>query len=489
MPKPVIAAVSDPQFATTPKYDRAELKCGVAHIGVGNFHRAHFALYMHELLNRGAGDWMIHGIGCLEGDKPLIAAMNSQDNLYTLMERSGDEDKLKLIGSIKEFTHAPSDPHGVIDLLASDDIKIISMTITEKGYCSTPNGELDTEHPLIKPDLDKGATPRSAIGYLYAAAEQRMRNGGKPVTVMSCDNIQGNGHMTKRLLSQFAALKDPAVKAWIHDNVSFPNSMVDRITPAVTPETAAFVETTWGIEDKCPVMSESYLQWVVEDDFIAGRPEFGDVGVEVVQDVKPYEIIKTTLLNGAHSALSYISYLLGHRKVDAAMNDELVEQYVRRYMDEVTPTVPRVPDLNVEDYKVSLRQRFANPAVSDQVMRLAQEGSVKFRNFMFKPLREQLEANNPIPWESFALAAWTRFLVGADEFGEPIEIDDPNRATLQGYVKGTDDDAAHLLSATEIFDADLATNERLVDTVSDCYKEIRAIGTRAALANRLAATN
>ena len=479
---PVQDAHTLPGVAAFPRYDRSKLGCGIAHIGVGNFHRAHQALFLHEYLQAHPEDWMVHGVGLLDGDAGLFGAMTSQDGLYTLTERSGTQDTLKVVGSIKRLSLAPSNPQGVVQLLASSDIKIVSLTITEKGYYYTASGALDGDNPVIRADLAGEGAPRSAFGYLFAAAEQRMANGGPPFTVMSCDNLPGNGHLTRRLLLQFAGMKNHAVARWIGDNVAFPNSMVDRITPAVTEKTLEFVRGTFGVDDRCPVVSESYLQWVLEDEFAAGRPRLEEVGVQVTSDVEPYEKMKVRLLNGSHSALSYPAYLMGYREVDAAMGDPAIRTFVQRYMDvDITPTVPPVPGIDLAAYKQTLVERFSNPAISDQVQRLAMDGSAKARNAWVPPLEHQLSTGGSIKWLAFAIAAWYRYLYGTDEAGAPIEIADPMRDELTARARSAPDDPAQLLSVREIFGERLAADGRLAAAVKEGLDAIRGMGTRQAL--------
>ncbi|HET9493767.1 MAG TPA: mannitol dehydrogenase family protein [Chloroflexia bacterium] len=479
---PVQYAHTLPAVATFPLYDRSNLGCGIAHIGVGNFHRAHQALYLHEYLQTHPHDWMVHGVGLLDSDVDLFTAMTSQDCLYTLTERSGTQDTLKVIGSIKRLSLAPAGSEGVIRLLASADIKIVSLTITEKGYYYTASSDLDADNPVIRADLAGEGAPRSAFGYLYAAAAKRMAEGGPAFTVMSCDNLPGNGHMTRRLLLQFAEMKDPAVARWIGDNVAFPNSMVDRITPAVTDKTTAFVRDTFGVDDRCPVVSEAYLQWVLEDNFAAGRPALEEVGVQVTSDVEPYEKLKVRLLNGSHSALSYPAYLMGYREVDAAMRDPAIRAYVQQYMDvDITPTVPPVPGIDLAAYKQTLVERFSNPAISDQVQRLAMDGSAKARNAWVPPLEHQLATGGSIRWLAFALAAWYRYLYGTDEAGDPIEIADPLRDELVARARSAPDDPTALLSMREIFGERPAADGRLAAAVKESLDAIRGTGTRQAL--------
>lgn len=479
------AAISS-QIARSPRYDRSRLDCGIAHIGVGNFHRAHQALYLNEYLHDHHQDWTVHGVGLLDADADLIQAMNSQDNLYVLAERAIAQDRFQIVGSIKHFTHAPSDPQPVSALLASAEIKIISLTITEKGYHYTPAGDLDVEHPQVRADLIDGATPRTALGNLFAAARMRMMNHGAPVTIMSCDNVPGNGDMVRRLLLQFAELREPRVAAWIRSNTSSPNCVVDRITPPVTGETRAFIQGAIGVDDRCPVVSESYLQWIVEDRFIKGRPELESVGVRYTDDVTPYEQMKVRLLNGSHSALAYVSYLMGYRRVDLAMRDPLVRGFVRRYMDEdATPAVPAVAGIDLDTYKSTLIERFSNPAIADQVQRLAEDGSTKILNFMVPALEHQLASGGSVKWFAFALAAWYRYLRGIDEAGSAIEISDPMRDRLTARAKNEPHDPLQLLSVTEIFGNTVSSNRLMYRCVRESLDAIDGLGTRRALVRLL----
>jgi mannitol 2-dehydrogenase len=303
---------------------------------------------------------------------------------------------------------------------------------------------------------------------------------------MSCDNLPGNGHMTRRLLLQFAETKDPAVARWIGDNVAFPNSMVDRITPAVTEQTRAFVRDTFGVDDRCPVVSESYLQWVLEDHFANGRPQLEEVGVHITDDVEPYEKLKVRLLNGSHSALSYVAYLMGFREVDAAMSDPTIRTFVKRYMDgDITPTVPRVPGIDVTAYKQTLIERFSNPAISDQVQRLAMDGSRKIPNSLVPPLEHQLSTGGSIEWLAFALAAWYRYLYGTDEAGAAIEITDPMRDELVARARNAPANPTALLSMQEIFGERVSTDTRLAAAVKQSLDAIRSLGTGQALGRLL----
>lgn len=485
-------SVHDAWNLSGPAYDRSRLGCGIAHIGVGNFVRAHVAVFLDAYLRAHPSDWMIHGIGMRESDIGLVEAMNRQGNRYTLTERSGSHDMVKVIGSIKDFSYVPANPQRVIQLLASDTIKIVSLTITEKGYYYDSAGDLDEAHPDIQADL-QGAIPRTALGLLFRAAKERQANKGLPITFLSCDNLPSNGDLLRRLLLQFAELKERAVTDWIRDNTSCPNSMVDRITPTVTSETRDFVRQKFGIDDECPVVSEAYLQWVLEDRFINGRPQLETVtvpiqlesqavGVKVqfTDHVELYEKLKMRLLNGAHSALAYGAYLMGFRFVDEAMRDPTVRRFVQGYMDEITPTIPDVPGVDITAYKATLIERFSNAAIRDQVQRLAEDGSKKIHNFIVPPLEHQLASGGSIHYIACALAAWFRYLGGVDETGQPIEIADPMRAVLIKRARLHPHDPTALLAVSEVFGEHIAANDRVVVAVKECLDAIESVGTRQA---------
>lgn len=478
---------------TGPAYDRARLGCGIAHLGVGNFVRSHLAVFLHAALEARPEPWLIHGVGLRAGDAPLLDALRAQGGLYTLVERSGSHDTLRVVGALKGLTLAPPDPAAAIRLLASDSIRIISLTVTEKGYYNTSAGDLDLAHPEVRADLE-GEPPQTAVGWLFRACQERAARCAQPVTLLSCDNVPHNGDLLQRLLLQFAELKDPAVASWIRDHVACPNGMVDRITPAVTDETRAFVATRFGIADAAPVVSEAYLQWVLEDRFASGRPAFEGAAapvrlesgpaaarVQFVDDVTPYEQLKMRLLNGAHSALAYPAALMGFVFVDDALGDAALRRFVEQYMDEVTATLPPVPGLDVAAYKRTLVERFANPAVRDQVGRLAEDGSKKIRNFVVPPLEAQLASGGPIRMMAFALAAWVRYLRGLDERGQTIKVIDPMGPALATAARQPRSAAAALLALQEIFGERAAASERLLAAVLQALDTIERLGTRQAM--------
>lgn len=468
-----------------PEYDRATLKCGIMHMSVGGFHRSHQAVYTDDILG-GSSAWGICGIGMLPGDKTHIDTLQRQDTLYTVLERSADMDVARVIGAMKEVMHAPSSPAAVISRLTDPAIKILSLTITEKGYCYDESGNLNAKHPMVQNDIANPQNPQTAMGYIIAALAQRRAAGTKPFTVMSCDNLPGNGHLTKKIVLQFAALVDKELQKWIDENVAFPNAMVDRITPVTTPAVVEKLRNDFGIDDGWPVVCEDFRQWVLEDHFSDGRPAWEEAGVQLVSDVEPYEKMKVRLLNGSHSALSYLSYLSGHRTVDNAMADPLIRDFVRRYMDEdVTPAVPSVPGIDLTEYKDTLIVRFANPGISDQVQRLAEDGSQKIPNAILPCIRHALATGGSIKWASLALAGWFRYLTGVDEKLEAIAIKDPLADKLIARAKLEPGNPLHILQMKEIFGDDLAASERLVMEIRNAMQSLNEKGTQKTLKSYL----
>ena len=334
----------DPQISV-PRYDRSKVGQSIMHVGVGGFHRAHQAVYTDDLLNEG-GDlaWGFCGVGLLKHDARIHDVMRSQDCLYTVVERSSEGDTAHVIGSIVNFAFAPDDREQVLEQMASPETRIVSLTITEGGYYIDSTGELDAKHPDLQQDLANPHEPSCSFGYLLEALDRRRQRGLAPFTLMSCDNIQGNGEVAKKMLTAFAELRDPALRNWMDENCLFPNSMVDRITPATTDELRALVSEKFGIEDGWPVMTEPFKQWVIEDHFVQGRPKWEQVGAQMTTDVLPYELMKLRLLNASHQALCYIGMLLGYELVHEAMQDPDIRMLVKKMMDdEATDTLSPRP--------------------------------------------------------------------------------------------------------------------------------------------------
>lgn len=475
-----------PSSIERPHYDRAKLKCGIVHMSVGGFHRSHQALYIHDLMQKSPSDWMISGIGLLPNDAANVAAMVEQDSLYGILERNAKQDVLKICGGIKEILHAPSDPSAVFARLMDDNVKILSLTITEKGYCYNQQGDLDLTNANVQNDINTSENPKTAYGYIVGALAQRRQKGMKPFTVLSCDNLPGNGHLTQKLVLQFAAQIDQGLHDWIKQNVSFPNCMVDRITPVTTQAIIDIVANDFGVNDKWPVICEDFRQWVLEDKFCNGRPALEEVGVQLVKDVEPYEKMKVRLLNGSHSALSYLSYLMGYRRVDLAMADPLIAKFVRAYMDkDITPSVPDVPGIDLDAYKDKLIERFANPAIGDQVQRLAEDGSQKIPNAILPCIQHALDNGGSIKFAALALAGWFRYLSGTDEKVERIEIKDPAREKMQDRIKVDPRDPAYVLGIEEIF-GKLGRNPKLIEEVRAALQSLYEKGAKQTITDYLA---
>jgi mannitol 2-dehydrogenase len=411
-----------------PTYARELVTPGVVHFGVGGFHRAHQAMYLDRLMNEGeALDWGICGVGVMAADQKMKEVLDAQDGLYTLVLKHGDGTyEPRVIGSIVAYLFAPDDPEAVIERLAAPSTRIVSLTVTEGGYnISDITGEFDTANPDVVRDLAPGALPRTTFGLVTEALRRRRERGLVPFTVMSCDNLQGNGHLARRAFATFARLRDPGLGDWVEREVSFPNSMVDRITPVTTDADRAEVAERFGIRDQWPVVCEPFTQWVLQDAFTAGRPPYQDAGVQVVDDVEPYELMKLRLLNASHQGLCYFGYLCGYRLVHEAAQDPLFQAFLLGYMDEeATPTLPAVPGVDLAAYKHTLIERFSNPEVRDTIARLCAESSDRIPKWLLPVVRAQLASGGEIRRSAAVVASWARYAEGVDEQGQPIEVVD-----------------------------------------------------------------
>jgi mannitol 2-dehydrogenase len=469
----------------TPGYDRAAVSTGIVHFGVGAFHRAHQAMFVDKLLEMGQTDWGICGVGVLPWDRAVRDALHAQDCLYTLVSSSPDgAADARVIGSIGEYLFAPDDPEAVLARLAHPATRIVSLTITEGGYSvNDATGEFDPRDPLTLGDLEPGVdVPSSVLGYLVAGLARRRQEGLAPFTVMSCDNIQGNGHVTRTAVAGFAARKDPELAAWIEEKVSFPNSMVDRITPVTTDEFRARVSDDFGIEDRWPVHAESFVQWVLEDDFPGGRPPFEDVGVQVVHDVEPYELMKLRLLNASHQAIGHLGLLAGYAWVHDATREPLLKDFLLDYMRvEAIPTLSPVPGIDLDAYCQELIDRFSSEAIRDTLARLVVDGSDRIPKFLLPVLRQQLETGGEIRHCALILAAWSRFLEGHDEKGNPTPINDRRSAELIEAVRAEQDVPGAFLRYQPVF-GDLGESDRLRDAFVAYRASLGERGVRATVA-------
>lgn len=473
-----------PRGIRTPAYDRGRLRPGIVHVGVGGFHRAHQAVYLDDWLGR-AGDpaWGVCGVGLLAPDRRMRDALVSQDHLYTVVEREAAGARARVVGSIIDYALAADDPRSVLDRMASPDCRIVSLTITEGGYyINQGDGSFDDRHPDIRHDLAHPCRPTCTLGYLAEALDWRRRRGLAPFTVLSCDNLLGNGDIARRVLLDFLELRNPTLRAWVSAHGAFPNGMVDRITPATTDEIRALVRDEFGISDAWPVATEPFRQWVIEDEFPLGRPAWEEVGVLMTGDVLPYEKMKIRLLNGGHQALCYVCMLLGYTTVHEALCDGRIRKLVRGFMDrEVTPLLPAVTGIDLGEYKDSLIERFVNPAIRDQLARLGTEGSARIPKFVLPSIVEQLERGGPIRSLSFVVACWFRFLRGADDRGRALPIDDPMAGWLGDLARDSGPDPRPLLALGELFGDVLPRSSAFVEQVADFLRQFEEAGVEATL--------
>jgi mannitol 2-dehydrogenase len=477
-----------PPGVTGPRYDRSGLRQGIMHMSLGGFHRAHAAVYVDDLMaDHGARDWAICGVGLLPGDVRMRDALVPQDCLYTLRERMQGEERARVIGSITQCIHGPEEPGKVFSRMCDPGIRIITLTVTEKGYgFNQGTGDFDPDREDIRHDLEDPARPRTVLGYLTEGLKRRREAGLEPWTVLSCDNIQGNGSVARRMVLAFAQLREAGLAAWIASNVAFPNCMVDRITPVTTDSDRASLKARYGLEDAWPVVCEPFRQWVIEDHFPTGRPEWERVGVQMTSDVHPYEMMKIRLLNAGHFALGYLGFLAGHAHVHDTIRDPIFRTFIRRIMDEeVTPLLTPPAGIDLAAYKDQLLQRFGNGDIRDTLTRICQDGSSKAPKFILPSIRESLAQGKPADLLCLAIAGWLRYLSGIDENGRPISIDDPIAQKLTGCAKRGGADPTALLELTEVFGTDLPRNARFRAEISKALKRIYEKGSAAALAHAI----
>jgi mannitol 2-dehydrogenase len=418
-----------------PAYDRSELKTGIIHVGPGGFHRTHQAYYVDELLkNHGIKDWAICGVGLMEPDRLVHKRLKSQDHLYTLMVNNPDGTfTARVIGSITGYMFAPDDPDAVIEKMAHPDTRIVSLTITEGGYnFNQVTGEFQSGNTDIQHDLRHPNRPKTIFGFLAESLKRRMDRGLPAYTVLSCDNIQHNGDVAKRMVLAFADIRDKALRIWIEQNVSFPNSMVDRITPVTREENKMTLQKEFGINDSCPVICEPFCQWVIEDYFSSGRPPWEKAGVQFVKDVSPFEKMKIRLLNAGHSLLGFTGALYGYTFIHEVVHDQLFARFLRDFMDiEVTPVLDEVPGINLDFYKNSLFERFGNPQIKDNVARICLQSSAKIPKFLLPTVNDQLKAGGSVNRSAFVVAAWCRYAEGSDEKGNKYPVEDDMKVVIQ----------------------------------------------------------
>ena len=469
-----------------PAYDRSEVTASIVHFGVGGFHRAHEAMYVDALMNDGkALEWGLCGVGALPHDRRIIDTLRAQDGLYTLVVKHADgRREPRVIGSIVEVMFAPDDPHAVVDRLADDQTRIVSLTITEGGYLvNQVTGEFDAEDASIQADLTAdfagGDTPTTVFGFIVAGLDRRRRDGRAPFTVMSCDNLPDNGDVARRMICAFARHRDPELADWMEAEVAFPNCMVDRITPVTAPEDIAGLADDFGVADGWPVVCEPFTQWVLEDRFGQGRPPFEDAGVQMVDDVMPYELMKLRLLNASHQALCYLGYLSGYRYAHEVCRDPLFARFLLSYMErEGSPTLPEVPGVDLDAYRHQLVERFANPEVRDTLARLCAESSDRIPKWLVPVIKDNLRDGGQVELSALVVASWARYAEGVDEQGEPIEVVDRLKDRVMAAAAKREDDPLAFLRDRDLFD-DLADDERFTAAYTTALDSLHRNGARA----------
>lgn len=466
-------------------YDRNKTKSGILHIGVGNFHRAHEEFYTDQLLRLDPSqqDWAITGAMLLPSDERLYKVLKNQDGVYTLTicGRDGKDETVE-IGSLKDVIWAQKEPELVIEKIADQDTKIVSMTITEGGYNIDKDGNFDLSNEAVKRDLANPSEPETVFGYVAEGLRKRKNDGAGKVTILTCDNLQHNGNTAKKAFMTFMKAQDPELAAWAEENVTFPNSMVDRITPATRPEDIDRLNIKNGTDDRAPVYCEDFIQWVVEDNFANGRPKWEEVGVEFTDDVAPYENMKLSLLNASHSLLSYPSFLSGYRKVDEAMKDERIKKFVKDFMDiDITPYVPAPGNTDLEEYKQTLIERFANSSVSDQVARLCFDGLAKFPVYLIPNVTKMVKDGKDLTRVAYLFAAYYDYLkYHTDDKGATFEVAEPwMDSTVEKALAS--DNPLDFLDIPAFAGADLRDSKAFTDLYLKFVKEIREKGAMVTL--------
>ena len=428
-----------PKKVAIPDYNRSEIKAGIVHIGIGSFHRSHQAFYTDQLLHRSdESDWGICGIALLDSDRKIFNTLVNQNGLYTLMITEPDGTlTARIIGSVVELLFAPENPGAVLEKMADPAIRIITLTITEGGYnFSAATGDFQIDDPSVQWDLKNPEKPKTVFGYLTQSLKRRRDRGIAGLTIQSCDNIQKNGDILKKMLLSYVQESEPQLTDWIEKEVAFPNCMVDRITPATTIPDIENLKSVYGIEDEWPVVCEPFIQWIIEDTYSNGRPDWESVGVQFVADVGPFEKMKIRLLNAGHSLLGFLGTLYGCNTVDEAVKIPLFRTFLREFMDnEVTPLLGNIEGINIEDYKDKLIQRFGNPNIKDQLSRICMESSAKIPKFLLPTITEQVEAGGSFKRGTLIIAAWCRYVELAGTPGNNFEIQDKMGSDLQACAK------------------------------------------------------
>lgn len=453
---------------------------GIVHLGLGAFFRAHGAIYVEQAMAASGGDWGIVGVSLQSsGTRDRLAP---QGWAYTALQLGPEGETAQVVTVLRDVLVAPENPQAVLDAMTAPAVRIVSLTVTEKGYCHEPStGRLNADHPDIRHDLDN-PLPRSAPGFLVRALQARRAAGIPPFTVLCCDNLPENGHVVRGVVLDLARLIDPDLAAWIEAQGAFPSTMVDRIVPATTPADLDRVETLTGRRDEAPVMHEPFRQWVVEDWFCNGRPDLGAVGVQLVDDVTPFEHMKLRMLNGTHSSLAYLGYLAGHQTIADTMADPVMAQFVDRlWRSEIIPALTPPPGTDLAAYADALAARYANPAIRHRTWQIAMDGSQKLPQRILGTIAEGRAAGRPVPGLTLAVAAWMRYASGRDEAGGTIEVKDPLAPQMAALWR--DDPAATVdgfLALSQVFPAVLRDDAGFRAELTDALTRLVRDGARIA---------
>lgn len=483
LPRLSEATLASMRGAARPAYTRADVSTGIVHLGIGAFHRAHQAVYIDDILARGDAGWGI--LGASLRSPAVQEQLAPQDGLFTVQVRDGAQQSARLIGSVKGVLVAPENPAALIRAMAQPDVRLVTLTITEKGYKLDPGtGNLLEDDAGLAHDYQHPEEPVTALGFLFSALAERRRRGLKPFTILSCDNLPENGARTRSALLSFADRVDPLIADWIAGDGVFPSSMVDRIVPATLPEDIDALAALTGVSDLAMVKTEPFSQWVIEDDFSFGRPEFESVGVQMTADVRGWEEAKLRLLNGAHSSLAYLGGLMGFDFMHQCVADPDLSAFLDCLWDEAAPTLRPVPGLDIAAYRRDLRQRFANAALGHRTRQIAMDGSQKLPQRLLSSLRTRLKTGQPSPALSLGVAAWMRWQLGTDEAGRTHTVDDPLSDRLKALTQEAGRDPARLVQSLtrlhDIFDTDLPADPRFIAGVESALAAIITKGVRNA---------
>ncbi|WP_315708329.1 mannitol dehydrogenase family protein [Brenneria uluponensis] len=466
-----------------PVYDRSLLKIRIVHLGFGAFHRAHQAVFADQLAAEHGSDWGYCEVNLIGGEQQ-IADLKQQDLLYSVCEMSGSHWHGRVVGVVRQALHGAVDGiEKVLAAMTQPDIAIVSLTVTEKGYCYLPStASIDVSHPLIQHDIAHPRQPHSAPGVIIEALRLRREKSLMPFSVMSCDNMPNNGSVTRNVVLALAKAQDVTLATWIENNVSFPSTMVDRIVPAITPDSLEKItQVIGGIQDPVGIACEPFRQWVIEDNFVAGRPDWERAGAELVADVLPYEEMKLRMLNGSHSFLAYLGYLAGYQYIDECMQDQDYVQAARQLMLNEQATTLHVENVDLVAYAESLLERYRNTGLKHRTWQIAMDGTLKLPQRMLDSIRVHLAKGEPFDFLALGVAGWMRYVSGVDDAGQTIEISDPLKEKLAQLVAQSVDGQARvnaLLSLRDVFGNDLPDSSIFIQQVSAAYTLLQTHGAK-----------